>query len=65
MKLAQLTMNQGNLLILDEPTNHIDQETKESLQDGIQKFSGTVIIVSHEQEFYQDLVQRVIEIEPK
>ncbi|EMM1216670.1 ABC-F family ATP-binding cassette domain-containing protein [Enterococcus faecium] len=65
VKLAQLTMNQGNLLILDEPTNHIDQETKESLQDGIRKFPGTVIIVSHEQEFYQDLVQRVIEIEPK
>lgn len=63
VKLAQLTMNQGNLLILDEPTNHIDHETKDSLQKGIQKFPGTVIIVSHEQEFYQDLADRVIEIE--
>ena len=56
-------MNQGNLLILDEPTNHIDHETKDSLQKGIQKLPGTVIIVSHEQEFYQDLADRVIEIE--
>ncbi|WP_396335669.1 ATP-binding cassette domain-containing protein, partial [Enterococcus faecium] len=40
VKLAQLTMNQGNLLILDEPTNHIDQETKESLQ-GIVFLSAT------------------------
>lgn len=63
VKLAQLTMNQGNLLILDEPTNHIDHETKDSLQTGIKHFPGTVIIVSHEQEFYQDLVDRVIEIE--
>ncbi|GMC02777.1 multidrug ABC transporter ATP-binding protein [Enterococcus thailandicus] len=63
VKLAQMTMNSGNLLILDEPTNHIDHETKASLQKGIQQFTGTVLVVSHEQEFYQELVDRVIEIE--
>ncbi|EOL41790.1 ABC transporter ATP-binding protein [Enterococcus phoeniculicola] len=63
VKLCQMTMQKGNFLILDEPTNHIDQETKVSLQNSLASFAGTVIIVSHEQEFYQDIVDRVIEIQ--
>jgi ATPase components of ABC transporters with duplicated ATPase domains len=63
VKLAQMTMVEGNFLILDEPTNHIDQETKESLQESLQAYEGTVIVVSHEQDFYEDFVERVIEIE--
>lgn len=62
VKLAQMMMQTGNLLILDEPTNHIDQETKNSLIEGIQKFPGTVIIVSHEPEFYEDIADRIIDI---
>ena len=63
VKLAQMTMTDGNLLILDEPTNHIDQETKESLQQSLAEYEGTVIVVSHEQDFYEAFVERVIEIE--
>ncbi len=63
VKLAQMTMTPGNFLILDEPTNHIDQETKESLQESLGNYLGTVIVVSHEQEFYEPFVERVIEIE--
>lgn len=63
VKLAQMTMTEGNLLILDEPTNHIDQEAKESLQESLAAYPGTVIVVSHEQEFYETFVERVIEIE--
>ncbi|MFV0560103.1 MAG: ABC-F family ATP-binding cassette domain-containing protein [Enterococcus sp.] len=63
VKLAEMTMNSGNLLILDEPTNHIDQETKESLKESLMKFTGTVLIVSHEQEFYEGLAERVIDIQ--
>lgn len=62
VKLCQMTMQKGNLLILDEPTNHIDQATKDSLRDSLANFTGTVIVVSHEEGFYQTWVDRVIEI---
>ncbi|MGX7327820.1 ABC-F family ATP-binding cassette domain-containing protein [Enterococcus bulliens] len=62
VKLAQMTMTPGNFLILDEPTNHIDQETKESLRDSLRNYPGTVIVVSHEQEFYEDFVDRIVDI---
>lgn len=57
-----MTMQKGNLLILDEPTNHIDQTTKDSLRDSLANFSGTVIVVSHEESFYKNCIDRVIEI---
>ncbi|MBU5365881.1 ATP-binding cassette domain-containing protein [Enterococcus devriesei] len=62
VKLCQMTMQKGNLLILDEPTNHIDQSTKDSLRKSLANFEGTVIVVSHEEGFYQDWTDRVIEI---
>lgn len=62
VKLAEMTMREGNLLILDEPTNHIDHETKESLRVSLANYPGTVIVVSHEQEFYEDFVERIIDI---
>lgn len=58
-----MTLTPGNILILDEPTNHIDQQAKESLQKSLADYEGTVIVVSHEQEFYGDFVERIIEIE--
>ncbi|MGM0240320.1 ABC transporter ATP-binding protein [Enterococcus sp. AZ103] len=63
VKLAQMTMEKGNLLILDEPTNHIDQSTKISLQESLQNFAGTVIVVSHEEDFYSAWVDRVVDIQ--
>ncbi|GBD68425.1 putative ABC transporter ATP-binding protein [Tetragenococcus halophilus subsp. halophilus] len=63
VKLAQLTLQTSNFLILDEPTNHIDQKTKESLQEALGNYPGTVLVVSHEQEFYEPFVDRVIDIE--
>ncbi|HLQ39382.1 MAG TPA: ABC-F family ATP-binding cassette domain-containing protein [Tetragenococcus sp.] len=63
VKLAQMTMAPANFLILDEPTNHIDQETKESLQKSLADYPGTVLVVSHEQNFYEPFVERIIEIE--
>ncbi|KAF1303400.1 MULTISPECIES: ABC-F family ATP-binding cassette domain-containing protein [Enterococcus] len=62
VKFAQMTMKESNFLILDEPTNHIDQETKENLQQSFQNFAGTVIVVSHEQGFYEPFVDRVINL---
>ncbi|MGY3765401.1 ABC-F family ATP-binding cassette domain-containing protein [Vagococcus vulneris] len=63
VKLAEMTMREGNLLILDEPTNHIDQQTKESLQKSLADYPGTVIVVSHEQDFYEGFVDRIIDID--
>ncbi len=62
VKLAHMTLQKGNFLILDEPTNHIDQEAKESLQKSLATYPGTVLVVSHEQDFYEDFVDRIIDI---
>ncbi|MFR9584200.1 MAG: ABC transporter ATP-binding protein, partial [Rikenellaceae bacterium] len=50
-----------NLLILDEPTNHMDMRSKDILKDALIKFDGTVIIVSHDREFLDGMVDRVYE----
>jgi len=63
VKLCKLTLSPCNLLILDEPTNHLDYLAKESLQEALQDFDGTVILVSHEAAFYRDWADKVLEIE--
>jgi ATPase subunit of ABC transporter with duplicated ATPase domains len=63
VKLCTLTIPQSNLIFLDEPTNHIDAAAKESLRQAIQAYPGTIVIVSHEEEFYMDIVDRIINIE--
>ena len=63
VRLCKIMMEESNVLILDEPTNHLDILAKEALKEAIQKYRGTVILVSHEPEFYRDLVSRVINAE--
>lgn len=63
VKLAEMTMKKSNFLILDEPTNHIDQDTKNNLQETLAAFEGTVIVVSHEADFYESWVDRVIALD--
>lgn len=63
VKLCLLTLCPCNFLILDEPTNHLDIQAKEALKTAPSKFQGTVLLVSHEEDFYGDWVQKVIEIE--
>ncbi|MFU8785941.1 MAG: ABC-F family ATP-binding cassette domain-containing protein [Candidatus Izemoplasmataceae bacterium] len=55
VRLALLRHKKGNVLILDEPTNHLDAEAKEALKEALAKYEGTLILVSHEQEFYQEI----------
>ena len=62
VKMCLLTLKPCNFLILDEPTNHLDVLAKEALKEALAEFPGTVLLVSHEEAFYRDLVQRVIEI---
>ena len=56
-------MNETNFLILDEPTNHLDMSTNELFQRALMEYSGTVLIVSHDRYFLDNLVERVIEIQ--
>jgi len=55
-------MQESNFLILDEPTNHLDIITKELFQQALLKYSGTILIVSHDRFFLDNLITRVIEI---
>ena len=52
-----------NLLVLDEPTNHLDVEAKEALRTAIRNYKGTLLLVSHEPEFYSDLVTQIWNVE--
>lgn len=60
--LALLLLKKANLLILDEPTNHLDYTSKQVLQNALVKFSGSLIIVSHDVDFLQPIVNKVVEI---
>ncbi len=61
--LATLLGRPLNLLILDEPTNHLDIQSREVLLEALQKFAGTVLLVSHDRHFLRSLVGRVFEID--
>ncbi len=65
VKICLLALAPCNFLIMDEPTNHLDIQAKEALKAALSEFSGTVLLVSHEEAFYKDLVQRVISIEKR
>jgi len=57
--LAMLMLSRANLLILDEPTNHLDVESIEALEDAIEAYDGTVILVSHDRELLRALTTRI------
>ena len=61
LAMARLMLEPYNLLILDEPTNHMDMRSKDILKSAIQKFDGTVVVVSHDREFLDGLVDRIYE----
>ena len=59
---AIMMMEHGNVLILDEPTNHLDLQTKEVLEDALEKFEGTIIYVSHDRYLLNKISTRILEI---
>ena len=61
LAMIRLLLEPVNLLILDEPTNHLDMRTKDILKQAIKEFNGTVIVVSHDREFLDGLVEKVYE----
>ena len=64
MIYGKLILTKPNVMLLDEPTNHMDMETIESLQIGLEKYPGTLIFVSHDREFVGSLATRIIELRP-
>jgi ATP-binding cassette subfamily F protein 3 len=61
LAMVKLLLEPFNLLILDEPTNHLDMKTKDVLKDALKAFEGTLILVSHDRDFLDGLVEKVYE----
>ncbi len=62
---ALIMADTANTLILDEPTNHLDLETREALEEGLKNFDGTIIFVSHDRYFLNQIATKIVEIENK
>ncbi len=62
MTFGRLMLGRHNVLMLDEPTNHLDMESIESLQLALEKFEGTLFVVSHDREFVNAVANRILEV---
>lgn len=65
VSLAKLMLSPANFLILDEPTNHLDIQSKEILETAIRNYTGTVLVVSHDRYFINQISTRIIELKDK
>jgi ATP-binding cassette subfamily F protein 3 len=65
LALAKLLLQPLNVLIMDEPTNHLDIKSKNVLKEALKKFEGTLLLVSHDRDFLQGLVNKVYEFKDK
>ena len=61
LAMARMMLEPRNLLVLDEPTNHMDMRSKDILKNAILKYDGTVVVVSHDREFLDGMVEKVYE----
>ena len=59
VRLCKLLNRDTNFLLLDEPTNHLDVDAKDSLKQALQEYKGSILLICHEPEFYQDVVDEV------
>jgi ATPase subunit of ABC transporter with duplicated ATPase domains len=63
VRLCKLMMNESNWLLFDEPTNHLDIDAKSELKRALQAYKGTIVLVCHEPDFYEDWVTKVWNVE--
>ncbi len=63
VRLCKIMLKTINLLVLDEPTNHLDTDAKDELKKAVREFKGTVLLVSHEPEFYNDVADEIWNLE--
>jgi ATPase subunit of ABC transporter with duplicated ATPase domains len=61
--LAKIMLSGANVLLLDGPTNHLDLEAITAVNEGIQRFEGTVLFTSHDHEFVQTIANRIFELD--
>ena len=59
VRLCKLVNKETNVLLLDEPTNHLDVDAKDALKEALKEYRGSVLLICHEPEFYQDVVSQV------
>ena len=59
VRLCKIINRETNVLLLDEPTNHLDADAKDALKKSLQEYHGTLLLICHEPEFYQDVVNEV------
>ena len=59
MRLCKLINRPTNVLLLDEPTNHLDVDAKDELKRALKAYKGSILLICHEPEFYQDVVDEV------
>ena len=64
MLFGKLILQKPNIMLMDEPTNHLDMESIESLNSALEKFTGTLIFISHDREFVSSLATRILEMKP-
>ncbi|EQG76100.1 ABC transporter family protein [Clostridioides difficile DA00165] len=62
--LSKLMLSNANVLVLDDPTNHLDLESITSVNKGLEKFPGVLLFTSHDHEFISTIANRIIEITP-
>jgi ATPase subunit of ABC transporter with duplicated ATPase domains len=62
MSFGRLLLGRHNVMLMDEPTNHLDMESIEALQMALEKYPGTLVVVSHDRQFVNGIANRIIEI---